>query len=167
MKLPAPKRMISNSNIAVTFVIIILVSVLTSCKKFNNDNNTNNEIYTAVDEQAQFPGGMDAFYAFLTKNIQYPVQARRDNVQGRVIAQFVVEKDGSLSNIKIALGIGDGCDEEVVRVLKLSPKWIPGQQGGVVVRSQYAIPVNFVLVDQTTAVALYSPTSASVLIAGL
>lgn len=154
--------MLSHGSIALIFVITIFASVLTSCKKFKSNEPVDDEIYEAVNQPAQFPGGVDSLYAFLTKNIKYPVQARRDNVQGTVYAQFVVEKDGSLSNMRILRSIGDGCDEEVVRVLKLSPKWIPGRQSGVVVRTHYTIPVNFVLIDQTTAVSGNNIKSGSI-----
>lgn len=105
----------------------------------------NNPIFTAVDESASFPNGMEGLFQFLSKNIRYPAQAKEGNVQGKVFVTFVVEKDGELSNIKVIRGIGSGCDEEAIRILKLSPKWNPGKQNGKAVRQQYTIPINFSL----------------------
>lgn len=94
------------------------------------------EIFTIVEEQASFPGGLNAFYAFLKKEIKYPRQAQRMGIEGRVFVQFVVERDGSLTDIHVIKGIGAGCDEEAVRVFKNSPKWNPGKQRGRPVRQR-------------------------------
>lgn len=107
-----------------------------------------NQIFTAVEQAPAFPGGDAAFGKYLSKNIRYPAVARENNVQGRVILTFVVERDGSLTDIKVVRGIGSGCDEEAVRVLKSSPKWKPGIQNGRPVRVQYSIPVNFALAEE-------------------
>lgn len=114
----------------------------------NQVSHDGNEIYTAVEHSAQFPGGINAFYAYIGKSIRYPAEARQHNVQGRVYLTFVVEKDGSLSDAKVLRGIGSGCDEEAVRVIKESPKWQPGQQNGKVVRQQYTVPIQFTLAPQ-------------------
>ncbi|RYY34329.1 MAG: energy transducer TonB [Sphingobacteriaceae bacterium] len=102
-----------------------------------------NQIFAAVENQPNFPGGMAAFYKYLGNNIRYPAVARENNVQGRVFVTFVVEKDGSLTDIKVMRGIGSGCDEEAIRVLKKSPKWTPGIQNGRPVRVQYSVPIAF------------------------
>ena len=94
------------------------------------------EIFTIVEEPAGFPGGLEAFYAFLKKEIKYPRQAQRMGIEGRVFIQFVVERDGELTDIHVVRGIGAGCDEEAVRVLKRSPKWKPGKQRGRPVRQK-------------------------------
>ncbi|MBK0379841.1 energy transducer TonB [Mucilaginibacter segetis] len=107
-----------------------------------------NKIFTAVEKQPSFPGGDAGFYKYLGKAIRYPAIARENNVQGRVILQFVVERDGSLTDIKVIRGIGSGCDEEAVRALKNSPRWSPGIQNGRPVRVQYSVPVSFSLSDQ-------------------
>jgi len=105
----------------------------------------NGAIFTSVEHVPEFPGGIKAFGTFLSKNIKYPALARVNGVQGRVIISFIVETDGSLSNIKVARGIGYGADEESVRVLGLSPKWQPGTQNGHPVRVAYTVPINFAL----------------------
>jgi TonB family protein len=99
--------------------------------------------YSPVEQVPEFPGGLDAFARFLSKNVGYPNQARDNNVTGRVLISFVVEKDGTLSEIKVAKGIGSGCDEEALRVMKLSPNWKPGIQNGHPVRVAYSVPINF------------------------
>lgn len=104
-----------------------------------------NKIFTSVEQVPAFPGGIEKFYAYLQKNMRYPAIARENNTQGRVIVQFVCERDGSLTDIKVVRGIGDGCDEEAVRVLKASPKWTPGVQNGRKVRVQYSVPISFTL----------------------
>jgi TonB family protein len=95
-----------------------------------------------------FPGGLEAFARFIGRTMVYPSRARSNNTQGRVIVSFVVERDGTLSEIKVTKGIGDGCDEEAVRMMKLSPKWKPGMQNGVPVRVAYSVPIDFTIRDQ-------------------
>jgi len=107
-----------------------------------------NQIFTAVEQAPSFPGGDGAFGKYLGKNIRYPAIARENNVQGRVVLTFVVERDGSLTDIKVLRSLGSGTDEEAVRVLKASPKWKPGIQNGRPVRVQYSIPVNFTLASE-------------------
>ncbi|HVV55611.1 MAG TPA: TonB family protein [Mucilaginibacter sp.] len=104
-----------------------------------------NKIFTSVEKEPEFAGGIEKFYAYLQKNMHYPAIARENNVQGKVYVTFVVEKDGSLTDIKVLRGIGSGCDEEAVRVLKNSPKWTPGIQNGRSVRVQYTMPISFIL----------------------
>ena len=103
------------------------------------------KVFTSVEKTPSFPGGLDAFYHFLGSNTKYPAEAREHNVQGRVIVTFIVEKDGSLTNIHVVRGIGSGADEESVRVFKLSPKWEPGLQNGRPVRVAYTVPIAFTL----------------------
>jgi protein TonB len=107
-----------------------------------------NQIFTSVEQVPEFAGGLEKFGAYLGKNIRYPAVARENNVQGRVICTFVVERDGSLTDIKVVRGIGSGCDEEAIRVLKNSPKWKPGIQNGRPVRVQYSVPISFTLASE-------------------
>ncbi len=104
-----------------------------------------NKIYTAVEQEPDFPGGMLKFADYVKTHLNYPDLAKQNNVQGRVFLTFIVEKDGSLSDIKVVRGIGSGCDEEAVRLLKKGPKWIPGKQNGYVLRVMYTLPVSFKL----------------------
>ena len=107
----------------------------------------NKQVYSAVEKYPTFPGGSTEFGKFLAANVKYPKAAREANIQGRVIASFIVEEDGSLSDIKIMRGIGYGADEEAERVLKLSPKWNPGTQDGKPVRTAYSVPISFELAE--------------------
>lgn len=103
------------------------------------------EIFTAVQQNPEFPGGQSAMYKFLGENIKYPAAAQRANVAGRVFVKFVVEKDGSIGNVEVMKGIGFGCDEEAIRVIKSMPKWNPGRQNGKNVRVFYNMPVVYKL----------------------
>ncbi|WP_175402869.1 TonB family protein [Mangrovivirga cuniculi] len=103
------------------------------------------KVFTLVEESAKFPGGMDAWYNYLKDELNYPSDARRLGIQGRVYVEFVVQRDGGLTNIKIAKGIGGGCDEEVIRIIKNSPNWIPAYYKGEPVVSKTIFPVTFKL----------------------
>lgn len=101
------------------------------------------KIFTAVEMEPSFPGGIEMFYKLLLYNIRYPAKAFENKVQGKVFVSFVIEKDGSLTDIKVVRALGSGCDEEALRVMKLSPKWKPGIQNGRPVRVQYTMPISF------------------------
>ncbi len=103
------------------------------------------EIFTAVEQNPEFPGGNKAFINFLSKYIEYPSEATENNIAGKVILRFTVNKDGSVEDIKVLKGVGFGCDEEAVRVLKMTPKWAPGKQSGRAVRVSYSVPIVFSL----------------------
>ena len=103
------------------------------------------EIFTIVEEMPDFPGGMAKLADYLAKNIKYPQMARESGIQGRVFVNFVVEPDGSVSNVNVMRSLGGGCDEEAMRVVKSMPKWKPGKQRGKAVRVSYILPVNFKL----------------------
>ena len=103
------------------------------------------EIFTVVESMPGFPGGDAARMKFLQKNIKYPQMARESGIQGTVYVTFVVEHDGSVSDVRILRGIGGGCDEEAVRVIKSMPKWNAGKQRGKPVRVQFNMPIKFTL----------------------
>ncbi len=103
------------------------------------------EIFTIVEDQPTPNGGMAAFYEYVGKNMKYPNQARRMNIEGKVFVQFVIGKDGSISEVQAVKGIGAGCDEEAVRVIKNSPKWKPGKQRGRPVKVRMILPITFKL----------------------
>ncbi|UKT63192.1 M56 family metallopeptidase [Pedobacter mucosus] len=104
--------------------------------------------FVSVEKQPEFPGGIREFYEYLGKSIKYPEAAKENNVQGKVFASFVVEEDGTLTDVQITRGLGSGADEEAIRVLKESPKWNPGLIAGKAVRVKYNINVNFSLNDK-------------------
>ncbi|MCO5947713.1 energy transducer TonB [Mucilaginibacter flavidus] len=120
---------------------------LSSVAMAQTDSLATEKVYTSVETVPSFPGGLNAFYNFLGKNVQYPVEAVMHHTQGKVIVSFVVEKNGRLSNVTVTKGIGSGCDEEAARVLKHSPKWKPGTQGGKPVRVAYSVPISFSLTN--------------------
>ena len=103
------------------------------------------EIFTVVEENPQFPGGEAALYKFLGETIKYPEEAKELGIQGRVFVNFVIETNGSVSHVKVLRGIGGGCDEEAIRVVKSMPKWTPGKQRGIPVRVSYNLPIKFTL----------------------
>lgn len=105
------------------------------------------EIFIAVETPPEPVGGFGAFYEFVGKHIKYPNQARRASVQGRVFVKFVVNKDGNLTDIKLLKGIGYGCDEEAIRVLKMAPNWEAGKQRGKPVRVYMSLPIVFKLME--------------------
>ena len=109
--------------------------------------NNNDSIYQTVDEMPQFPGGEKAMMEYVAKNVKYPQEAKDKEIDGRVFVSFVVEKDGSVNEVKVLRSIGGGCDEEAVRVIKGMPKWKPGKQEGKPVRVSYMMPINFKLSD--------------------
>ncbi len=101
------------------------------------------KIFTVVEQEASFPGGVEELGKYLAKSIKYPQQARETGTKGRVTLTFVVEKDGSITDIKVLRDIGSGCGEEAKRVVKEMPKWIPAKQRGKAVRQQFVLPVSF------------------------
>jgi protein TonB len=107
-----------------------------------------NQIFHSVEVTPEFPGGIKKFYSFLEKNYRYPAMAREQGVSGKVIMQFVVERDGSLTDIKVVRDLGLGTGEEAIRLLKSMPKWKPGIQNGRPVRVAYTLPFSLNLAGQ-------------------
>ena len=105
------------------------------------------EIFVIVEVQPTPVGGMKAFYNYVGSNLNYPNKARRMGIEGRVFVEFVVEKDGSLTDVKVVKGIGGGCDVEAIRVISQAPKWNTGKQRGRSVRVRMVLPIIFRLVD--------------------
>lgn len=104
-----------------------------------------NRIYDVLEKLPNFPGGLEKFNKFLSRNIRYPAADRQQNIQGKVVTTFVVERNGSLSNIKIVRSPTKAMRDEALRVLSLSPKWVPGRQNGKVVRAYYTMPITFTI----------------------
>ena len=101
------------------------------------------EIFEFVEVMPSFPGGDIALIEYITENVVYPPFAMDMEIEGRVVIEFVVEPDGSITHVEVARGIGGGCDEEALRVVENMPNWIPGEQNGVRLPVRYAIPINF------------------------
>jgi TonB family protein len=107
------------------------------------------EVFIFVEKMPSYPGGEEAIMKFLLDNIKYPELARTNGIQGTVYVKFIVEKDGSVTNVNLQRGIGGGCDEEAVRVVSIMPKWISGKQNGKTVRVQFILPIKFALDSKT------------------
>ena len=106
------------------------------------------EIFVAVEQPAEFPGGQAALMKWLSNNIRYPEADQQNDIQGRVVVKFVVEKDGTVAQAQIARGVDKDLDREALRVVNKMPKWQPGKNNGVAVRSYFNLPVTFKLQNQ-------------------
>lgn len=102
-----------------------------------------NKVFDVVEQMPSFPGGMGALMQYLSKSIKYPPIAEENGIQGRVICTFVVERDGSITDVRIAKSVDPSLDKEAQRVVKSMPHWIPGKQNGSAVRVKYTLPVTF------------------------
>ena len=117
------------------------------------------KIYTdAVEVAPEYPGGYNAMFDFISKNVKYPESAKNQGLEGRVFVQFVVEKDGSLSSFQVLRGVSDDIDAEAIRVLKMMPKWKPGMNEGNPVRVQYVLPFKFQLTGNENTMTALSGT---------
>ena len=125
-------------------VLAILFTVNTTATA-QNKKAANDKVYEKVEVMPEFPGGEQAMMEFVAKNVQYPKEAMEKEISGRVMVGFIVEKDGSISDAKVVKGIGGGCDEEAVRVVKAMPKWKPGKEKGKAVRVSFMMQFTFKL----------------------
>ena len=123
--------------------LIMFFMAFVSVNAYSQSDDSDNSVYAMVDERAQFPGGQNEMLKYLQENLQYPEAAKANNVHGRVFVKFIVERDGSLSDIQIFRGLGSGCDEEAIRLIQSMPKWKPGKNKGKEVRTSMTVPVNF------------------------
>ena len=122
-------------------------STATANEKVKFVKVTDPKVYDSVDVLPEFPGGWPGLGQFILKNLKYPESAIKSQTQGKVFVSFIVWSDGSVGEVKIKQGIGHGCDEEAMRVVKMMPKWKPGEKGGKVVNVHFVLPINFALGD--------------------
>lgn len=101
------------------------------------------EVYQVVGQQPSFPGGREELFKYLTYNVKYPIDSTKNKIEGRVLVTFVVEHDGSISNVNVANSVYPSLDKESIRVVSGMPKWIPGKANGKTVRVKYTIPITF------------------------
>jgi protein TonB len=101
------------------------------------------DIVSFPEESASPKGGFESFYKYVGERIKYPAQARRMGIEGRVFVEFIINKDGSFSDVRVVKGIGAGCDEEAARIIQAAPNWNPGKQRGKPVRQRYTLPIIF------------------------
>lgn len=123
----------------------VVAPVSPEAKEAPADSTAKEEVFMVAEQMPEFPGGMKELLKFLQDNLKYPEKAMKNNVQGRVIVQFVVEKDGTLTEFKVARSVDPDLDAEALRVLQTMPKWKPGMQRGKIVRVKFTVPVSFKL----------------------
>ena len=127
-------------------IILLLATLFFFCgttvfaQKANEDTS---QVYKVVEQMPSFTGGENALMQFLANNVKYPTVAAENGVQGRVLVNFIVERDGSLSNVKIERSVDPALDKEAVRVVKAMPKWQPGKQKGSTIRVKFKVPITF------------------------
>ncbi len=124
---------------------MIDVAPIVSAAKEEKEDAEEAQVFFIVEEMPEFPGGEAALRAYIAKSINYPVIAQENGIQGKVYVTFVVDKDGGISDAKIARGVDPSLDKEALRVVNALPKWKPGKQRGKPVRVSYTVPISFVL----------------------
>lgn len=125
-------------------IALLLITGFISSSYGQNETSSEQEPFVFAEQMPEFIGGDNALMAFLQKNIKYPAKAlKKNNIQGVVMINFVVHTDGSIRKANVTKGIGGGCDEEALRVIKKMPKWKPGRQGGKNVPVYFDVPINF------------------------
>lgn len=122
--------------------------VLTRARTVGGDGK---EVFDVVETQPNPAGGMSGWNEYVRANLTYPAEAKEMGVEGTVIVVFVVNSDGSISNVDILRGVGAGCDEEAMRVVENAPNWEPGKQRGTVVNTRMRLPIRFKLADSSTS----------------
>ncbi|MCM1005218.1 MAG: energy transducer TonB [Prevotella sp.] len=133
-------------EVNVTYIGVVNNEQPSEQVRIKKDGDTQNDrAFTAVEQQASFPGGMSALMSWLAQNLKYPTVAAGQKVQGRVIVRFIVEKDGSITSAEVMKGVDPQLDKEALRVVKAMPKWIPARNGGDIVRCFYTLPISFKL----------------------
>ncbi len=125
--------------------MMAIVCLMTASAQKTVVSQSKQNVYDAVEQMPEFPGGMPAMIEYLQNNLKYPKDAIKQQVGGRVMVMFVVETDGSLSNVRVARKVFHSLDTEAVRVVKSMPKWKPGKEKGRLVRVNYTLPVVFSL----------------------
>lgn len=162
---PKPRAIKSEPKKALSSAIIVATDLPESIKteEIDFDNDPNNDVdlsgaftdepveivsdepMVIVEHMPTFPGGVDAFYQYLSKNMRYPYKAKNRNISGKVFVQFVIDTDGTVTDVKTVKGVGFGCDEAAEEVVRNSPKWSAGKQRGRPVRVRMIIPITFKL----------------------
>lgn len=123
--------------------VLFIISILLNLYNLSPAQPTEKSSIVEIESRPEYPGGLEAFTRFISKNLKYPLYAQNIGIQGRVVVRFVINQDGSLSNIEVIKGIGGDCDEEARRVISQSSPWIPGKQRGKPVKSRMMVPITF------------------------
>ena len=131
----------------ILFISLVLMSWASGMAQnpvSNGGNISESEpVMEKPEKLAQFPGGMDAYVRFLSSNLQYPEKARHEGVQGKVVLQFIVDKNGYIRNIKVLKSLSPECDKEAIRMVKAMPRWFAAENGGQKVNCLYTCPITF------------------------
>ena len=128
-----------------TFFILFALSELTYAFEIPTDSSKKEMIFDMPEQMPQYPGGADAMDSFIRGNMRYPQKAKKNNIQGKVYIQFIVEKDGSITSVEVRKGANDLLNQEAIRVIRLMPEWNPGSMRGKKVRVRYTLPITFSL----------------------
>ena len=123
--------------------MMAVLSLMTASAQKTVVSQSKQNVYDTVEQMPEFPGGMPAMIEFLQTNLKYPSDAKKQNVGGRVLVMFVVEPDGSISNVRVAKKVFPSLDAEALRVVKAMPKWNPGKEKGKPVRVNFSLPIVF------------------------
>ena len=151
---PTAEIKVVENNATIKNVIEVFIPEVTLDTKINfempvfdepEDDEPEEKIFRIVEKKPKFPGGIEALYKYIGSNIKYPAMAKDSGIKGTVHITFVVEKDGSITDVKLLRRIGGGCDEEAIRVIGEMPNWNPGKQRGKPVRVQFNLPISFKL----------------------
>lgn len=135
------KGQTNNNGVILVFLIINSLSIINGFSQTQTVDQ--GEILLVAEQMPEFPGGMLDMIEFINKNLTYPVEASKEKISGKVLIQFVVNKEGDLYDFKITKSVGYGCDEEATRVVKMMPKWIPGMNNNVPVSVRMALSISF------------------------
>lgn len=122
-----------------------IIEIQGPTQEIKEEEEVEDVVFVIVEKNPEFPGGQTELMKYLAQNIKYPVIAAENGIQGRVVCQFVVNKDGSIVDVQVVRGVDPALDKEAIRVIKSMPKWKPGQQRGQAVRVKFTLPVNFKL----------------------
>lgn len=139
-------KLLKSLSLFALLVMVFAFSLNVNAQEKKTENS--DVVFTVVENEAEFPGGVEAMNRFMAENIKYPTLAKQKNIEGKVIISFIVEKNGTLSDIRTIKDIGEGCGDEGVRIVKLMPKWKPAKQKGQPVRQQFFLPISFVLTNK-------------------
>jgi TonB family protein len=144
------RAVLSDENIDLSDALIVSPDLVDEVQASQASKRDSNEVFTAVEQQAEFPGGMAAFGKYLQENLKYPESSQKLNHGGKVYIQFIVNTDGSSTEFAVLKSTGDkDLDDEALRVMKLAPRWTPGKQSGRAVRSRFTVPINFEFAKET------------------
>ena len=124
---------------------VMLLMVVSFSVNGQNNEKKNNVYFEEVDEMPEYPGGKEGLFKFISENVQYPEKAKKEAITGKVFVSFVIDKDGSVTDVKIARSVNPELDDEAVRVVKKLKKWTPGKKDGEVVKVGFTMPIKFAL----------------------